>query len=93
MTAVCPEIVIHQLTDLPLISNRAAGQKIIRATRIRIEGTRNLVAAALEAGVRRIIAQAWVYAEGPQLYSENAPLDLRAEAPYAIVVEGVARLE
>jgi nucleoside-diphosphate-sugar epimerase len=69
---------------------------IVRTTRIRIEGTRNLVAAALEAGVRRIIAQSlacWVYADGPQPYSENAPLDLRAEAPSAIVVEGVATLE
>ena len=69
---------------------------IARTTRIRIEGTRNLVAAALEAGVRRVIAQSlacWVYADGPQPYSENAPLDLRAEAPNAIVVEGVAMLE
>ena len=69
---------------------------IVRTTRIRIEGTRNLVAAALEAGVRRIIAQSlacWVYADGPQPYAENAPLDLRADAPSAIVVEGVATLE
>ena len=69
---------------------------IVRTTRIRIEGTRNLVAAARAAGVRRIIVQSlacWVYADGPQPYSENAPLDLRADAPNAIVVEGVATLE
>ena len=97
MTAVRPEIVINQLTDLPAnLEPSGMAEGIVRTTRIRIEGTRNLVAAALEAGVRRIIAQSlacWVYADGPQPYSENAPLDLRAEAPNAIVVEGVATLE
>jgi nucleoside-diphosphate-sugar epimerase len=97
MTAACPEIVINQLTDLPanLEPSRMA-EGVVRTTRIRIEGTRNLAAAALEAGVRRFIAQSlacWVYADGPQPYSENAPLDLRAESPYATVVEGVAALE
>jgi nucleoside-diphosphate-sugar epimerase len=97
MIAVRPEIVIHQLTDLPAnLEPTGMAEGVVRTTRIRIEGTRNLVAAALEAGVRRVIAQSlacWVYADGPQPYSENAPLDLRAEAPYAIVVEGVATLE
>ena len=97
MTAVCPEIVINQLTDLPAnLEPSGMAEGIARTTRIRIEGTRNLVAAALESGARRVIAQSlacWVYADGPPPYSENAPLDLRAEAPYAIVVEGVAALE
>ena len=97
MAAARPDIVVNQLTDLPANlepSGMAAG--IVRTTRIRIEGTRNLVAAAREAGVRRIIAQSlacWVYADGPQPYSEDAPLDLRADAPHAIVVEGVVALE
>ena len=97
MTTVRPEIVINQLTDLPAnLEASAMAEGIVRTTRIRIEGTRNLVAAALEAGVRRVISQSlacWVYADGPQPYSENAPLDLRADAPNAIVVEGVAALE
>ena len=97
MTAVSPDIVIHQLTDLPAnLEPSGMAEGIIRTTRIRIEGTRNLVAAARAASVRRIIVQSlacWVYADGPQPYSENAPLDLRAEAPNAIVVEGVAKLE
>src|SRR4029450_12647679 len=91
MTAVGPDIVMNQLTDLPAnLEPSGMAEGIVRTTRIRIEGTRNLVAAALEAGVRRIIAQSlacWVYADGPQPYSENAPLDLRADAPYAVVVE------
>ena len=97
MTAVRPDIVINQLTDLPAnLEPSGMAEGIVRTTRIRIEGTRNLVAAAREAGVRRIIAQSlacWVYADGPQPYSEDAPLDLRADAPHAIVVEGVATLE
>ena len=46
--------------------------------------------------MRRLIAQSlacWVYADGPQPYSENDPLDLRSDGPYAIVVEGVVVLE
>ena len=70
MTTVRPEIVINQLTDLPAnLETSAMAEGIVRTTRIRIEGTRNLVAAALEAGVRRVISQSlacWVYADGPQ---------------------------
>jgi nucleoside-diphosphate-sugar epimerase len=97
MTAVCPEIVINQLTDLPAkLEASGMAEGVVRTTRIRVEGTRNLVAAALDAGVRRLIAQSlacWVYADGPQPYSEDSPLDLRPEGPYAVVVEGVATLE
>jgi nucleoside-diphosphate-sugar epimerase len=97
MTAVCPEIVINQLTDLPAnLEPSGMAEGIVRTTRIRIDGTRNLVTAALESGARRLIAQSlacWVYADGPQPYSENDPLDLRGDGPYAIVVEGVVALE
>jgi nucleoside-diphosphate-sugar epimerase len=66
-----PEVVIHQLTDLPPgLDPARMAQATARNARIRIEGTQNLVAAALEAGARRLIAQsiAWeaqgVSAEG-----------------------------
>src|ERR1700720_3549921 len=60
-----PDIVIHQLTDLPIAPGTPvypAAQEANR--RLRIEGTRNLVSAAKMAGVRRVIAQsiAFVYA-------------------------------
>src|SRR4029077_12722604 len=69
-----PEVVMHQLTDLPKILDRArppggfAGN-----TRLRIEGTANLVAAAQAAGARRLIAQsiAFAYAGGPEPHSET----------------------
>lgn len=91
-----PEIVIHQLTDLPrdLEPSRMA-EALVRNARIRKEGTRNLVAAALGAGARRLVAQsiAWVYAAGAPPYSEEAPLDMHADGTRAVTVEGVVALE
>src|SRR5262249_53421129 len=56
--AAKPAVVIHQLTDLP----RQFGEARIAASypknaRIRIEGTRNLIAAAQAAAARRFIVQ------------------------------------
>ena len=97
MRAVRPEIVIHQLTDLPAaLETSGMAEGIVRTTRIRIEGTQNLVAAALASGARRLIAQSlacWVYSDGPRPYSENHPLDLRPDSPTAVVVRGVVALE
>jgi nucleoside-diphosphate-sugar epimerase len=97
IAAIRPEIVIHQLTDLPAaLEASGMAEGIARTTRVRTEGTRNLVTAALESGVRRLIAQSlacWVYAPGPQPYFENDPLDLAAEGTGALVVEGVVTLE
>src|SRR3569832_2219477 len=66
--AAKPEIVIHQLTDLPAgLDPSKMTEAIARNARIRDEGTRNLVEAAKAAGARRLIAQsiAWAYAPGP----------------------------
>ena len=66
-----------------------------RNARIRSEGTRNLVAAALRAGTQRIIAQsiAWVYAAGRQPHVEDDPLDRGTEGELAITVHGIVELE
>lgn len=73
-----PEIVIHQLTDLP-DENDAERMKLARGrnNRIRDEGTRNLIAAAVNAGATRLIAQsiAFAYAPGPKPYTEESRLD------------------
>jgi nucleoside-diphosphate-sugar epimerase len=81
--AAQPDVVIHQLTDLPPGLDPAqmeAGR--VRNARIREEGTRNLVAAAIAAGAKRMIAQsiAFAYAPGPTPYHEDAPLDPSASA-------------
>jgi len=96
MTTVQPDIVMHQLTDLSLgLEPTQMAEAIGRNARIRIEGTKNLVAAALVAGTGRMIAQsiAWADAPGARPYSENDGLDLDAEGTRAISVRGVATLE
>jgi nucleoside-diphosphate-sugar epimerase len=89
-------IVVDQLTDLPhgLDPNEMI-EGTRRNARIRKEGTQNLVSAALQAGVERLVAQsiAWMYAPDPQPHAEDDPLDVRAEGDRAITVEGVAALE
>jgi nucleoside-diphosphate-sugar epimerase len=83
LLAARPDIVIHQLTDLPPgldPPQMDAGR--IRNARIREEGTRNLIAAAVSAGAKRMIAQsiAFAYAPGPTPYDEDSPLDPAARA-------------
>ena len=94
--ATHPEIVIHQLTDLPKDLDPAhMGAAIARNARIRSEGTRNLVAAAVAAGARRLIAQsiAWAYAPGNEPHSESDPLDVAAQGDRGVTVRGVVDLE
>ncbi|MEI9431007.1 NAD-dependent epimerase/dehydratase family protein [Mesorhizobium sp. Cs1299R1N3] len=96
MLAARPDIVVHQLTDLPagLDPSRMA-EAVVRNARIREEGTRNLVAAAAAAGVRRMVAQsiAWAYAPGPEPHAEADPLDGGGSGNRGISVGGVIALE
>jgi nucleoside-diphosphate-sugar epimerase len=96
VVAARPEVVIHQLTDLQGAPGTPGYENALRRNaRLRVEGTRNLMAAVQAAGVRRVIAQsiAFVYAagEGPRL--ESDPLDTDAAGVRGITVAGVAALE
>ena len=96
VSAARPDIVIHQLTDLP--PGLDPGQMVEgtkRNARMRSEGTQSLVSATFASGVHRLIAQsiAWMYAPGPQPYSEEDPLDVDAGGTRAITVAGVVALE
>ncbi|QPC91073.1 NAD(P)-dependent oxidoreductase [Mesorhizobium sp. INR15] len=96
VVAAKPDILIHQLTDLPAgLDPARMGEAVARNARIRDEGTRNLVAAARAAGARRLIAQsiAWAYAPGPEPHAETDPLDGKAEGNRGISVGGVIALE
>ncbi|MCE7011056.1 NAD(P)-dependent oxidoreductase [Kibdelosporangium philippinense] len=86
--AAQPDVVMHQLTDLR-DGSRAAN------ARIREVGTANLVEAALEAGVRRVIAQSicWVYEPGSAPAAEHVPLDLESSSGRLATVSAVATLE
>jgi nucleoside-diphosphate-sugar epimerase len=90
-----PEIVIHQLTDLPHAFDEAElAASLPRNVRIRVEGTRNLVAAAQAASVRRFIVQsiAFGYASGVEPYEETDPLNL-ADGPRVGTMRGAANME
>ena len=96
VATVKPEVVIHQLTDLPAgLDPNKMGEAIIGNALVRDEGTRNLVEAAKSAGVHRLIAQsiAWAYAPGPEPHAETDPLDSGAEGGRGISVGGVIALE
>ena len=89
-----PEVVIHQLTDLPYgLDSAQMAEARVRNARIRSEGTRNLVEAALAAGATRLIAQsiAWGYLPGPEPHREDDPLDVYG--PQAETMAGVVALE
>lgn len=91
-----PDVVIHQLTDLPQSLAARSADTLNRNSRLRIEGTANLVAAAQAAGARRLIAQsiAFAYAEGPEPHRESDPLaSPEGDQPSAVTARGVRALE
>jgi len=92
-----PDAVIHQLTELPqVLDPKELKDWLARNARLRIEGTANLVAAALAAGVRRLIGQsiAFSYADGPEPHAETDPLIAgEGDAPGVVSARGVRALE
>lgn len=91
-----PQIVIHQLTDLPpRLAPALMVEATVRNARIRDEGTRNLVNAAIQAGVARFIAQSvsFAYADGSLPHQESDPIAVNAEGRADISARGVASLE
>jgi nucleoside-diphosphate-sugar epimerase len=91
-----PDVVMHQLTDLPRVLGDEAqlAAAYPKNARIRTEGTRNLIAAAQAAGTRRFIVQsvAFAYAPGKPPYAETDPLDL-TEGPRLVTVQAAANME
>lgn len=80
-----PDIVIHQLTDLPPGLDPAKMEEgRIRNARIRDIGTRNLIAASVACGVQRMVVQsiAFMYAPGPTPYVETSPLSSETLAAF-----------
>ena len=93
--AARPQAVIHQLTDLPQIfDEKELPAAYPRNARIRVEGTRNLIAAATAAGAQRFIVQsiAFAYAPGREPHVEDDLLNL-ADGPRVETVRGAADME
>jgi nucleoside-diphosphate-sugar epimerase len=94
--AAAPQVVMHQLTDLPHAPGTPGYEAgLERNARLRIEGSRNLVAATKAAGVRRLIAQsiAFAYAPGDGMRVESDPLNFAAEGTGGRTVAAVDALE
>ena len=92
--AAKPDAVIHQLTDLPDVSDPAQMAAVReKNSRLRVEGTRNLMAAAKAANVRRVVAQsiAFIYAPGQGARQEADPLD--SSEAQRMTIAGVTALE
>ncbi|WP_407154832.1 dTDP-glucose 4,6-dehydratase [Bradyrhizobium sp. STM 3557] len=96
IAAVQPDIVVHQLTDLPRgldPSEMIEGTQ--RNARMRREGDSK--PRVCRAQIRRASAChqsiAWMYAPGPEPHSETDPLALQASGARATTVAGVAALE
>lgn len=92
-----PEAVVNQLTDLPQRYNpRKLAPFYERTSRLRVEATRTLLAAANEAGTRRFVYQSigFMYAAvGTRVLAEDAPLDLDAPDPFGSVFRATAEGE
>ena len=96
MAGASPDAVIHQLTSLPQRLDFADPHVFDANNRVRIEGTRNLVDAALATGARRIVAESIAFAYAPaggRVKEEDAPLFTDAPPPLGAVVAAVAELE
>jgi len=92
-----PDAVVNQLTDLPQSLNpRKLGEYYAANNHVRCEGTRNLLSAALGAGVRRFLAQGsayWYAPTGGAVKTEEAPLYLDAPAPIGQAVKTMKEVE
>jgi 2-alkyl-3-oxoalkanoate reductase len=95
--AAAPEVVIHELTDLPAsVDTRRISEQLAGNDRLRAEGTANLVSAALAAGARRVVAQSIAFAYAPvggPIKNEDDPLFTDAPAPWSRSIRAVSELE
>lgn len=83
-----PDIIMNEITDLKQVDMTAN-------TKVRIEGTKNLVDAAIKYDVQQIQSQsiAFNYEAGEVLATEDTPLDYTATGDRKITVDGVEGLE
>ncbi len=91
-----PDVLIHQLTDLPYaLDPELMPDALVRNSKLRIEGTKNLVDAAVSAGCKRIIAQSisFIYGEGNTPHTEEDPLLPSTHPVYGETADGVRNLE
>jgi len=96
MADASPEAVIHQLTALPARLDWGDPTVFDANNRVRTEGTRVLVDAALASGASRLVAQSIAFAYAPtgaHVKEEGAALFTDAPPPFGGAVAAVVELE
>jgi 2-alkyl-3-oxoalkanoate reductase len=99
LAAERPEVVIDELSDLDRRLGPSSGDDSLAGNRrIRTEGTRNLVDAAIACGARRVVAQSYAHIYAPQhgwVKNEDDPTsgDGDATPVHRHTVESVLELE
>jgi nucleoside-diphosphate-sugar epimerase len=93
-----PEVIVHQMTSLAGISDlRHFDRTFALTNRLRTEGTRSLLDAALEFGVRRLVAQGFTgwpnEREGSLVKDETSPLDRDPPKAMRQSLAAIAELE
>lgn len=92
-----PDVVIHQLTDLPLgLDPKLMLEARIRNAHLREIGTKNLISAAIAARAKQFIAQSisFAYAPSTMPYVEESPLNVAsADEATLVTARAVASLE
>ena len=96
MADASPEAIIHQLSALPARLDWANPHLFDEHNRVRTEGTRILVDAALATGASRVVAQSIAFAYAPtgdRVKEEDAALFTDAPPPLGGVVAALVELE
>jgi 2-alkyl-3-oxoalkanoate reductase len=98
VSAARPEVIVHQMTALGGVSNlRQFDREFALTNRLRTEGTRNLVDAATETGVRRLVAQGFTgwpnERGGSPVKDESVPLDPHPPKTMRQSLDAISELE
>jgi 2-alkyl-3-oxoalkanoate reductase len=95
--AAAPEVIVHEMTALADMRSLRNLDKVFAATNeLRTHGTDNLLAAAAQAGTRRVIAQSntnMTARSGSSVQTEADPLDARPVPSAAGTVAAVKHVE
>jgi 2-alkyl-3-oxoalkanoate reductase len=96
--AAGPEVIVHQMTALADMRSLRNTDRVFAATNeLRTQGTDNLLAAAAEAGTRRVIAQSYTgwpnERSGGPVKTEDDPLDSRVLPSAARTLAAIRHVE
>jgi nucleoside-diphosphate-sugar epimerase len=96
--AAGPEVIVHQMTALADMRSLRNTDRVFAATNeLRTRGTDNLLAAAAEAGTRRVIAQSYTgwpnERSGGPVKTEDDPLDSRVLPSAARTLAAIRHVE